>query len=204
MAFDNVVFPQIACRDVTKSESLPLQAVGNGTIQSRSTPVRWGQFGWSISSVGMTNTDKLIVKSFLRRRQYGLNSFKYTDPDYPEMIEDVMGHESGERWYLYLSEFDESGAKVPGLHPVFHPNLLDLTLTVDGNPTAFSFSIQNGQPILNIPGTVGTELIKVSGEYYLSVILGSTLGWTIAALEEDSTPHSVRTADFTITEVFEY
>lgn len=201
MAFDNVVFPQIACRGVTKSEGIPMEAIGNGTFQSRNTPVRWGQFSYSISSVGMSNETKQLVKSFIRRRHYGLNSFKFADPDHPELVDEPMGHHSGNQWKLYLAELDETGSLVAGVHPVFHPGTLEIK--VDGVVTPHTFSVIGGEPILTVVGTSGFETVTVSGEYHIAVILSSTLGWTISALAE-SGPAAVRSADFVLQEVFEY
>jgi len=201
MAFEDVVFPEIACRGVTKSEGIPMQRIGNGTFQSRNTPVQWGQFSYAISSVGMTNETKQLVKSFIRRRHYGLNSFKFVDPDHPVLVDEPMGHLSGDQWKFYLAEYNESGNLVPGVHPIFHPGTI--SLKVDGTPTAGTFSIINGEPILSIAGTSGFETVTVSGDYYICVVLGSTLGWTISALAE-SGPAAVRSADFILQEVFEY
>lgn len=201
MAFDNVVFPEIACRGVTKSEGIPMESIGNGTYQSRTTPVRWGQFSYSISSVGMSNETKQWVKSFIRRRHYGLNSFKFVDPDHPILVDEPMAHSSGTDWKLYLAEFNETGSLVAGVHPIFHPGTL--IIKVNGVVAPYSFSVIGGEPILTIAGTTGFETVTVSGDYYIAVILGSTLGWTISALAE-SGPAVVRSAAFTLQEVFEY
>lgn len=208
MAFHDVVFPQLACKGITRSEDVIMETIGNGTTEARHTPVEWGRFTWNISSVGQHADVIRAANSFIRRRHYRVNSFKFKDPVYPELDEDVLGHYSGTRWKLYLSEYDETGNKVAGVHPIFHPDMSNLTIKRNGSPTSGTFSVIDGEPILTIPGSISTDTITVSGPYWLSVRLASVWSWTTVTLTDegytDVGPHAVRTGDIVLQEVFEY
>lgn len=208
MAFEDVVFPQLACKGVSRSEDIPMEIVGNGTNEHRSTPVEWGRFSWTISSVGQAASVIIAANSFIRRRHYGKNSFKFKDPLYPELQDEVLGHYSGTGWKLYLSEVDETGNKVAGVHPIFHPDMSNLTIKRNGSPVSGTFSVIDGEPILTIAGSISTDTITVSGPYWLAVRLGSVWSWTTVTLTDEgytnAGPHAVRTADIVLREVFEY
>lgn len=209
MEFQDFVFPELACKGVSRSESLPLETIGNGTIEFRSTPVRWAGFTWNISSVGQTADVINRATSFIRRRSYGKNSFKFKDPLYPELNEEVLGSAGSNTWYLYLSEYDEvTGDKIAGSHPIFHPDTANITVTRNGSPAAFTFAITDGDPILTVTGSTPSDVIKVSGPYWYAVKLASLWTWTATTLTEDGYtgvgPASGVTGDIVLQEVFEY
>jgi len=208
MAFEDVVFPQLACKGVTREEDIPVEVTSNGTVENRSTPVGWGGFVWTISSVGQSADVIRAAGSFIRQRHYTVNSFKFKDPLEPELDEVPLAHYSGTGWKLYLPEYDTSGNKVAGVHPIFHPDMSNLTITRNGSPASGTFSVIDGEPILTISGSISTDTIRVSGPYWIAVRLASKWSWSSVTLTDqgytDVGPHAARTADIVLKEVFEY
>ena len=202
--FHDVVMPEFACKDILRVEDVPIEITSNGTIEDRSTPVRWGGFKWTIKSIGNDSVTMNILTSFFRQRHYRQYSFKYRDPAYPELDNEVLGHYSGTGWKLYLSDYDTDGVtKIAGSHPVFLPDMPNIDVTVNGSPDSGTFSVIDGEPILTIPGSISTDEVKVSGPYWLAARLSGSWGWTVATLN-DSGPNSGRTVDIVLNEVFEY
>lgn len=209
MAFHDFVFPQLACKGVSRSENVPVEIIGNGTNESRNTPVAWGRFTWNISSVGQTADVIRKAASFIRRRHYSVNSFKFRDPTQPELDNEVLENYSGNQWKLFLSDYDEvTGNKVPGTHPIFHPDTTSITVYRNNTPTSATFNITNGLPILTISGSHPSDTIEVSGPYWLSVRLASVWSWSVSTLTETGYigvgPASGVTSDIVLNEVFEY
>lgn len=199
--FDNVICPQIACRGVTKQEIFPVTTIGNNKHEYRNTSYSTPLFEWNISSVGMDNETKEILKSFLRQRKYGLRSFKFVDPDKP-LLDERLGYHDTTRWKMNLSELNSSGNKIPGDHPIFH--LGTVQVRRNGNVVAHTFVIDNGTPLINVPGSVSTDIITITGEYYFAVALKTTFAWTIKTLSNDGGPHAVTTTDIIFKEVNEF
>lgn len=197
--FDNATFPLCAIRGVSKSETFPVDVQTNGFNEYRSTPFEWEYFTWTIPSWGLLEDEKKSLVSFLRQRKYGLRSFLYQDPDMPSLQNNIVAnYNGGTQWVLTLA-YDDN---VPGKHPIFHPGTLEVRK--NGFIVGHSFSIVNGVPILNVPGSVPTDVIRVSGPIFYSVRLDSPFSWTITALNSTNTAAIATHADIQLKEVFEY
>jgi len=88
--FDDVIFPLCAIKDVSKSETFPIDVQTNGINEYRSTPFDWEYYSWTIPSWSIIDEDKAILASFLRQRKQGLRSFKFQDPDMPFLTNALM------------------------------------------------------------------------------------------------------------------
>lgn len=170
----------------------------NGFNEYRSTPFDWEYFVWSIPAWNIQEADRDSIVSFLRQRKHGLRSFKYQDPNMPELVNNKLASVGGTKWRLALA-YD---ANTPGMHPIFHPGTL--VVRRDGFVVPHTFAIENGQPIVTVPGSSPSQDIRVSGPIYFAVRLESTFGWTIKALNNSNTAGIVLHAEIQLKEVFEY
>ncbi len=198
--FDNAVFPMCAIRGVSKSETFPVDVQTNGFNEYRSTPFDWEYFTWNIPSWSILDEDKKSLVNFLRQRKYGLRSFLYQDPDMPSLVNNIVpNYGGGTKWQLTIA-YDTN---VPGNHPIFHPGAIEVRRNgfVVSNAT---FAIENGRPLITVPGSVPSDVIRVSGPIFFSVRLESSFGWTITALNSSSTPAAVSHTEIQLKEVFEY
>lgn len=198
--FDNAVLPLCAVKETSKSEVFPIDVQTNGFNEYRSTPFDWEYFVWSIPAWNILEEDKVALASFLRQRKFGLRSFKYQDPNMPELINNKIANFNGAtKWKLTIA-YDTN---TPGMHPIFHPGAITVRRNGFIVPTA-AFAIENGQPIITVPGSSPSDDIRVSGPIYFAVRLDSTFGWTIKALNSSNTAGIVMHAEIQLKEVFEY
>lgn len=200
MAFDNVVFPTLPLiHDQNREVIDPVAIATNGSYEYRVRRQRWEKFVWRLSTQTMTNAQKEEVRGFLQARNAGLNSFKYTDPELSTLSSALMSHNTGEYWNLAVP-LDSSTA---GTHPIFNPDTSSLTVTVDGSPgTIAGFSVLNGVPVIQVTGTTGSEVVRVSGTVYFTVRLGSNFQESLFALCTDNSPRGHVVQSITLVEVY--
>lgn len=196
--FDNVTFPLCAVKDVSKAETFPVDIQTDGFNEYRSTPFDWEYFTWTIPSWSLLEEDKAQLSSFLRQRKQGLRSFKYQDPDMPELINAIMPNAGGADWLLAIP-YDQD---TPGNHPIFHPGTLQVRR--NGFIVPHTFAIDAGLPYITVEGSSAADTIRVSGEVFFSVRLASSFGWTISALNSSNTTAAARHVEIQLKEVFEY
>lgn len=197
--FDNVIFPLCAVKDVSKSETFPVDIQTDGFNEYRSTPFDWEYYMWKIPSWSIVQEDKDALVSFLRQRKQGLRSFKFIDPDLPRLVNAPMKNLGVNTWLLAVP-FD---ATTPGTHPIFHPSDT-IQVRRNGFIVPHSFAIVNGLPTLTVAGTSNADTLTVSGDIYFAARLDSPFGWTITALNSTNTPAAVRHSEIQLKEVFEY
>lgn len=196
--FDNAVFPMCASKGVSKTETFPVDVQTNGINEYRSTPFDWEYFTWNIPSWNILEDERASVVSFLRQRKYGLRSFLYQDPNMPSLVNNKVPNLSGTKWKLTLA-WDTNTA---GTHPIFHPGTLEVRR--NGFVVSYTFAIENGLPIITVPGSTAADTIRVSGPIYFAVRLESSFGWTINALNNDTSVAVAQHTEIQLKEVFEY
>jgi len=200
MAFDNVIFPDYPMiHGVGKNIIDLVQTNSNGTYEYRVKRTGWERYIWNIPTQTMTVAQKETIKSFLVQRNHALNSFKFVDPDSPNLVDGIMSHSTGDYWNLNIP-YDATTA---GTHPIFNPTVGSLTVTVDGGAdTIDAFDLSTGVPRIQILGTTGAELVKVSGPYYLTVRLSTNLSYALFALDSNNEGIGYSVNNIELVEVF--
>lgn len=200
MAFDNIEFPFYPMIHGTgKTVTDPVSVSSNGTYEYRVKRTRWERYTWKLPTQTMTDNQKNSIKNFLLQREHSLNSFRFVDRDKPNMVDNLLSYNSTDQWNLNIA----LDATTVGTHPIFNPDISGLTATVDGTPTAITgFGYLGGQPVIDLPGTTGTEVVKVSGPLFHTVRLGSDFGSTIAALDCNADALGHNTDSIVLVEVF--
>ena len=196
--FDNAIFPLCASKGVSKTETFPVDVQTNGINEYRSTPFDWEYFTWNIPSWNILEEERRAITTFLRQRKYGLRSFLYQDPNLPELVNNIVPSLTGTKWKLTIA-WDTNLA---GNHPIFHPGTLEVRR--NGFIVGHTFAIENGFPTLTVPGSTPADTIRVSGPIYFAVRLESSFGWTINALNNDSSVAVAQHTEIQLKEVFEY
>lgn len=199
MAFINEQFPNVKLiHGFSKSISDPVGVVSNGNIEFRIKKNRFSRYSWEIPSSNITEENKLEINAFLANKDHSLNSFKFSDPDQPSLVNAVMNNKSGSDWYFSIPFSDN----IAGNHPIFHSNNLTATMNgVAANIT--STSVSEGRPIITILGSGPSDVIRISGDLLFAVRLDSSTGWVIQALNTDNTPNIVNYSTLKLLEVFE-
>jgi hypothetical protein len=203
MAFQNKTFPSIKLiHGVQRTELAPVNTTGNFLNERRIKKHRSTKFQWTIPAYLMEESYVQELRDFLAGVDFALDSFRFKDPFYPEFVDAPLSHHSTDLWKLNIPrQFDGTA----GTHPIFNPVVGELTATVDGSPQAINaFSIVNGEPVIQLLGTTGTETVLVSGNCYMTVRLDSTLSQQIVALDTANKPLGLNMNDIKLTEVFEY
>lgn len=193
MAFDNVEFPFYpTIHGSSKTVTDPVSVSSNGTYEYRVKRTRWERYSWKLPTQTMTDEQKNDIKNFLVQRQHGLNSFRFVDRDNQVMVDNILSHNSTDKWNLTVA----LDATTPGTHPIFNPEIGGLTAEVNGTPTVINaFGYLDGQPVITLTGTTGTETVTVSGPLFYTVRLASDFSSTIVALDcnADALGHSTDT-----------
>lgn len=198
--FDKATFPECATLTVSKEEIYPVDVMTNGMNEYRTTPFDWEYYVWTIPSWNIVTETKDSIAKFLRQRRQGLRSFLYQDPNMPRLESNKIGHVAGNQWLLTIAY----GHDDVGNHPVFHPGS-DLVVHRNGFQVSnASFSIVDGRPIVSVPGSVASDVIRVTCDLYFAVRLNSSFGWTIQALNSNAQAAIVRHTDIVLKEVFEF
>jgi len=203
MTFDNVTFPNYPMlRGVEKIVTDPVSKVGNGTYEYRVKKTRWERYAWKIPTQTMTNEQKEAIREFLTQRNHELNSFKFVDPTATALADAILSHNSGDYWNLALP-FSSTTA---GTHPIFNPEIGGLSVTVDAIADSINaFTILNGIPVIQITGTSGSEVVKVTGPIHFTVRLNSDFQTTLHALDfynGTNDPYGHVVNDIELVEVF--
>lgn len=200
MAFQNELFPSIKLiHGVSKSIIDPVSIISNGNTEYRVKKNRYARFTWSIPSNNLNEEDKLEINAFLSDKDHGLDSFKFTDPDLSTLSAGLMSSAGTDTWFLNIPH-DTNNA---GKHPIFHSS--NLTATKNGlAATIASTSLDsNGRPILTITGSIPSDVIRITGNFYFAVRLDSSTGWSLKALTGTNTPDIVGYSEIKLIEVFE-
>lgn len=209
MAFQNIIFPDLKLKHgIHKEIVMPVSITGNGNREVRRKQNRYERFVWSIPARTLLEADKQAIYKFLNQVNYGLDSFLYRDPTYPELNGAIMSYRSGTTWYLNIP-FDSTTA---GTHPIINPVMAGLTFKKNAVAvTGVTFAVgTDGRPYIDVPASVSTDVITVTGPLYMTARFDSTFNFTIAAMIPSPlnascapNPSMVELGDFNIVEVFE-
>lgn len=208
MAFQAIKFPNLKLKHGNIKETIdPITITGNGTREVRRKQNRWDRYSWTIPSRQLIESDKLALIKFFRQVESGLTSFLYQDPDFPEFNGHTLQNRSGSTWYLNVP-YD---LITPGTHPIFHPQLGELTFKVNGTNASTTFAIDsNGFPYVTIAGSSSGSTITVYGNVYMTARFDSSITTTITAMEKSTLNNSCivkptvsSISDIKLIEVFE-
>lgn len=204
MAFDNVSFPDLTLiHGVTKDIIDPVSVVGNGVVEYRNQRTRWERFNWTLPTQAMREEKRLEIRQFLLARDHSLNSFKFTDPDIPELVDAPLQYHSGSGnsyWYLSLPIDDSTPST---RHPLFSVTS-GLTAKVNGSSeTISSYTTSGGVPVIQVANSDNGDTVTISGDITFVVRLDSTLSWTLAALDTDNRSVGIINNQIILKEVFE-
>lgn len=205
MAFKDELFPDVKLvHGIVKQITDPVGIVSNGNKEFRIKKNRFSRLSWSIPSNNMTEETKLQINGFLADKDYALDSFKFKDPDYPAFTDAILQNKTGNIWYVNIP-FDDN---TPGTHPIFQ---FDATTSMRASVNGTGSIIVNGmlsidadgRPIVTIPTTVDSDIVRLTGDIYFAVRLDSTTGWSLKALSDLNTPSIVNYSEIKLIEVFE-
>jgi len=187
MAFDNVTFPTFPMTlGVNRVENYQVDIVSNSTIEYRRARHRWENYTFSIPTQTMTDAQKETIRGFLAQRNHGLASFRFVDPGDPTWDNELLDLAGASSWYLY-NAFDESTPG--GNHPMFNQVTSELVATKNGVPTAIiGTGVTNGVPTINVAGSGGGDVIRITGPKYYTVRLATNFSYALAALCPGSSP----------------
>lgn len=200
MAFNNIVFPDYPMiHGVSKTITDPVNISSNGTYEYRIKRTEWERYSWNIPTQTMTEVQKETMKSFLIQRNHALNSFKFVDPDATDFADAIMSHDTGDYWKLNLP-FDASTA---GTHPIFNPDVAQLSVTVDTvSDTINTLDLSTGYPRIQIIGTSGSEVVKVTGPIFFTVRLATNFSYALYALDNNNKGIGHQVSDIELVEVY--
>ena len=200
MAYQDVAFPFYpSIHGVSKSVIDPVSISSNGAYEYRVKRSRWERYKWTIPTQTMTDEQKTTIKNFLLERRHALDSFRFADPEMPNLVDNKLSFNSSVYWNFNVHLSDG----VPGTHPIFNTDITGLSATADGSPIPIDeLTYISGQPVLGIPAALSSADIRISGPFYYTVRLASDFNSTILALDCNNLPlgHSVNAIE--LIEVF--
>lgn len=186
MAFANLKFPELRLKHGISRETIyPVTVTGNGTREIRRAQFRWERHVWSIPSRNLVQADREDLAVFLKNVNFGLHSFLYQDPLFPEYNGHILTYRSGTTWYLTMPNSITSADD----HPFLHPQMGELTFKKNGVTTAATLGgtdSTTGLTYINMTGSINTDVITAYGPVYFTVRLDSSFGSTITAMEKSS------------------
>ena len=205
MPFKNVTFPNLKLiHGLQKSVAEDTTFIKNArqNLEDRVKKSKWPQYSWAYQGRAISRADMEELLAFYNDVEGTHYSFKFSDPDYPELNSALLAHSTGTEWFLNIP-YDTNTA---GRHPIFHVNTGSLSVTVDGSPVVInSFSVNSdGLPVISVLGTVGTEVVRVSGPFWHAARFNMNLDWSLTALDQSNTPSYVTTNTIQLVERFEY
>jgi len=207
MAFDNTIFPYYPIKhNISKTIINPVSIVSNGAFEYRIKRQAWERYKWILPTQTMTQEQKEQIKSFLVQRNSSLNSFKFRDPDAASYINAELPLYSGafHNAILPLSMVDQSSTNGYGNHPIFNIDTTQLTWTLNGvtQGAGINLSYTNNEPLLEFPGSIFSDTVKVSGPITFTVRLNSTIEYALIALDTNNETAGVNHAAIELIEVF--
>lgn len=200
MAFVNTLFPHSNLRlihGLQKSVSAPTTIVGNANSEYRIKKFKNYITSWRFPARLLSATDRrAIALFFTETAQFGLNSFKFLDPDLNQWALTPLTY-TGAANKFYLTTRGNQDT-----HPVFHLGG-DVVVRVGSTPTAYTMSVDGGVPVITVAGA--TSNVNISGTFYHAARFDqASMGWSLEALASDNTPYGDNLGDITLQEVFEY
>ena len=200
MAFVDTLFPTSSLRLVhgfQKSIANPTTIVGNAASEYRIKKLRHYRTTWRYPARLLSTADRKILSNFLTdTAQFGLNSFKFLDPDIQKWsLTPLQYTGTGNLFYLTARGAGDS-------HPIFHLGP-DVVVKVGATNSAYTKVITDGVPMINVPGA--TSNVNISGTFYHAARFAQDeLAWSLEVLGTDNSPAGDNLGDLTLIEVFEY
>lgn len=200
MAFVDTLFPTGNLRLIhgfQKGIANPTTIVGNSAAEYRIKKLKHFRTTWRYPARLLSTTDRRAIANFYTdTAQFGLNSFKFLDPDI-------------QKWNLTALQYSGSGNNfllttrgVGDSHPVFHLGP-DVVVRVGTTTTPYTRVITDGVPMINVPGA--TSNVNISGTfYYAARFAQDELAWTMEVLNTDNSAAGDNLGDISLIEVFEY
>jgi len=199
---DNVLFPIIkTIHGFTRETVQPTNIITNSSGREyRILRSNMPRFMWTYQSTTIEHADMLELESFWADRGGRLRSFKFQDPNYQTFNDAILSSAGGQNWYLRIPHTPSTA----GDHRVFNFDSAT-TATVDSIPTSINSASLNtsGEPIITITGTTGSEVVRITGNCYLSARFDVELSWSLSALNLDNSPFVDTYQSIILKEVFE-
>ena len=207
MAFSGLTFPQLKLKHgISKQIIDPISVTGNGAREVRRKQNKTDRGVWTFPARNIYEADKQALVKFLQQTRMGADSFYFQDPTMPVLVDAIMPARSANTRFFNVP-FD---ATTPGTHPIIRPVNTGLTVKINGTTTTnYGFGTgSDGLPFISVPAASGSDVITVSGPYYLVCRFSGTVQYSITAMQKldnncTVTPTVVELADFQIVEVFE-
>lgn len=199
MAFVNQLFPNPKLiHGLRKSYESPVLIVGNNQVEYRIRKLANYRTSWTWPARMILSSDREALTSFYSEvAAFSLNSFKFKDP-------------AGSKWnltpltftgtanYFYVTSKGSSGT-----HPIFHLGGDVVVKNSAGDTVSYTFSVQNGQPVISVPGY--TSGITITGTFYHAVRFDQAkMDWNMEVLTQDNESYGDSLGDISLVEVFEY
>ena len=199
MAFEDVLFPNPALvHGVRKEISKITNIITNGNAEFRINKMKHYRTMLSWPSRALSEADKEAMSDFIVNRNFSLNSFKVKDPYYNTWNNTRLSYLGTGNLFLLTSK------GIDDVHPIFHPDA-SCVVTVDGTPTAWTKQIIGGIPYINVAGTNGSSVVRITGTFYLSMRLNqATFSAESLALDSNNNISYANQGNIDLIEVFEY
>jgi hypothetical protein len=200
MAFVNTLFPTTNLRlihGLRKTISAPTTIVGNGNSEYRIKKLKNFISSWVYPARILSSVDrKAIALFFTDVAQFGLNSFKYQDPDLCTWVNTPLTY-SGADNKFYLTTRGSADT-----HPVFHLGG-DIVVKASGTPVSYTQAYTNNVPTIIVAGA--TSGITISGTFYHCARFDqASMSWSSEVLNSDNSNYGDNLGDISLVEVFEH
>jgi hypothetical protein len=139
---------------------------------------------------------KAIALFYTEVAEFGLNSFKYKDPDlHSWSLTPLTYSGAGNKFYLTTLGTADT-------HPVFHLGT-DIVVKVGATTSSYTKVIEGNVPYIVVPGA--TAGVTISGTFYhVARFDQASLSWSAEVLNTDNTNYGDNLGDISLLEVFEY
>ena len=176
--------------DLTRSLERPVEVAGRHAVERRVSRYRYARFAWSLPSWTVLPTDADALRQAWLEQGGALSAFLYRDPDINSFDNDI-GTGDGVK-----TDFVLEAAMGAYRHPVFHPDLATLAITIDDQPAAYTFVVDNNTPLIRFGQPPGTGVkVHAAGEFDFAVrfddgfaeqlaVPGGAVAWQGAVLRE--------------------
>lgn len=200
MAFVDTLFPSSSLRLIhgfQKSIANPTTVVGNSAYEYRVRKLRHYRTSWKYPARLLSSIDRKTVANFYTDvAQFGLNSFKFLDPDIQKWNLTPLQYTGADNLF-YLTARGTGDA-----HPIFHLGP-DVVVKVGTANTTFTRVITNGVPMIHVPSA--TSGVTISGTFYHAARFAQDeLAWSMEVLSNDNSSAGDNLGDISLIEVFEY
>lgn len=196
MAFQNIVFPELKLiHGMSRTRSDRTVVFGNGYNEFRIRRGNIDPLDWSFPGRNMLAADAKTLIDFYNTVNGTLDSFKFKDPSDYKWTLFELEHHSGTAWTLKSN----SGSYIYLLN-----GAINIFLNTVGIGSTSTVTVINGKPTINVPGSISTDTVQVTGQFYYGARFNSTLSYEVAALDNSNDVVAAVLGTVNLHEVSEY